>query len=226
VGGGGEPVEGAAIVNDRFWKDTSGTPIYSQGGGLLQVGDTYYWYGVKYGGAVTYAADPHGKHSDISFQGITTYSSKDLVNWKHEATDKPSNTGGWFGRLGVAYNAKTKKYVAAAQGGGGLYFATSDQPNGGFVFDNVQKDLPGIASSARVVVVEPIGTSPRCARPTSSRPKKRSSSTRAQAVKVIACSSTRAATTIALRIFTAGTVRKRTACQHRTSKARTGRSSS
>lgn len=148
VGGGAGPVEGATIVNDRFWKDSSGTPIYSQGGGLLQVGDTYYWYGVKYGGAVTYAEDPHGKHSDISFQGITTYSSKDLVNWKHEATDKPSNAGGWFGRLGVAYNAKTKKYVAAAQGGGGLYFATSDQPNGGFVFDNVQKDLPGIVNGS------------------------------------------------------------------------------
>jgi hypothetical protein len=147
-GGGGGPVEGAAIINDHFWKDTEGTPIYSQGGGLLQVGDTYYWYGVKYGGAVTYAADPHGKNSDISFQGITTYSSKDLVNWKHEATDKTSNAGGWFGRLGVAYNAQTKKYVAAAQGGGGLYFATSDKPSGGFVFDNVQKDLPGIVNGS------------------------------------------------------------------------------
>lgn len=31
----------------------TGTPIYSQGGGVLQVGDTYYWYGVKYRGAVT-----------------------------------------------------------------------------------------------------------------------------------------------------------------------------
>ncbi len=146
AGAGADPGAAATIENDRFWLDTTGNNIYSQGGGVLQVGDTYYWYGVKYGGAVTYAATPRGKVSDTSFQGITTYSSKDLVNWKWEATDKPSNTGGWFGRLGVVYNAKTKKYVLAAQGGGGLYFATSDRPNGGFVLDHVQTNLPGIVN--------------------------------------------------------------------------------
>lgn len=139
---------GATIINDRFWKDSSGTPIYSQGGGVLQVGDTYYWYGVKYGGAPTYAANPSGKNSDTSFQGITTYSSKDLVNWKLEATDQPANPGDWFGRLGVAYHASTKKYVLVAQGGGGLYFATSDKPSGGFKLDNVQTNLPGIVNGA------------------------------------------------------------------------------
>lgn len=147
-GGSSGPVTGGTIINDRFWKDTSGTPIYSQGGGILQVGDTYYWYGVKYGGAVTYAANPSGKNSDTSFQGVTTYSSKDLVNWKLEATDKLSNAGGWFGRLGVAYNSTTKKYVLVAQGGGGLYFATSDKPTGGFVYDHVQTNLPGIVNGA------------------------------------------------------------------------------
>jgi hypothetical protein len=60
----------------------------------------------------------------------------------------PANTSGWFGRLGVAYNANTKKYVLVAQGGGGLYFATSDTPNGGFVYDNVQMNLPGIVNGA------------------------------------------------------------------------------
>lgn len=145
--GGGTPVGGGTIINDRFWKDTSGTPIYSQGGGVLQVGDTYYWYGVKYAGTVAYAENPVD-NDNTGFQGITTYSSKDLVNWKLEATDKPSNTFGWFGRLGVAYNDKTKKYVLLAQGGGGLYFATSDKPSGGFVFDHVQTNLPGISTGA------------------------------------------------------------------------------
>ena len=134
------------IINDRFWVDSNATPIYSQGGGVLRVGDTYYWYGVKYGGAVTYAAKPDGKNSDVSFQGVTTYSSKDLAHWKLEATDKLANAGGWFGRLGVVYHEKTKKYVLAAQGGGGLYFATSDKPNGGFVYNNVQNPVPGIAN--------------------------------------------------------------------------------
>ena len=147
-GGSSGAVTGGTIVNDRFWKDSAGTPIYSQGGGMLQVGDIFYWYGVKYGGAPSYAASPTGKNSDTSFQGVTTYSSKDLVNWKLEATDRLANAGGWFGRLGVAYNSTTKKYVLAAQGGGGLYFATSDKPNGGFTFNNVQTNLPGIVNGS------------------------------------------------------------------------------
>jgi hypothetical protein len=32
---------GPAVQNDVFWKDTSGNPIYSQGGGVLKVGNTY-----------------------------------------------------------------------------------------------------------------------------------------------------------------------------------------
>jgi hypothetical protein len=42
------------IQNDVFWKDLSGNPIYSQGGNVIKVGDTWYWYGVKYTGAVDY----------------------------------------------------------------------------------------------------------------------------------------------------------------------------
>jgi hypothetical protein len=146
--GSGGASQSVVIINDRFWKDTSGTPIYSQGGGMLQVGATYYWYGVKYGGAVTYAANPNGKNDDTSFAGITIYSSTNLVDWKLENTVRPANTGGWFGRLGVVYHAGTRKYVLVAQGGGGLYFATSDTPNGTFEFNNVQTNLPGIANGS------------------------------------------------------------------------------
>ena len=44
------------ISNGVFWKDTAGTPIYSQGGGILRIGARYYWYGVKYAEAVTMRA--------------------------------------------------------------------------------------------------------------------------------------------------------------------------
>jgi len=148
AGAAGTTSGSSTIINDRFWKDTAGDFIYSQGGGVQRLGDTYYWYGVRYGGAPTYAANPASKNNDTSFHGITTYSSKDLVNWKLEATDQPANTSGWFGRLGVAYNSNSKKYVLIAQGGGGLYFATSNKPNGGFVFDHVQTNLPGIVNGA------------------------------------------------------------------------------
>ena len=133
---------GATIVNDTFWKDTSGKNIYSQGGGVLRVADTYYWYGVRYSNDASYAT---GTATSVS-QAITTYSSKDLVNWKPETVSTPANMGGWFGRLGVVYHAATKKYVLVAQGGGGLYFATSDSPAGPFVYNNVQTNLPGIAN--------------------------------------------------------------------------------
>jgi hypothetical protein len=147
-GAGGTGSTGTLIVNDRFWKDTAGTPIYSQGGGVMQVGNTYYWYGVKYTGAVTFAAAPSGKNSDSSFAGVTIYSSNDLANWKLENTVTFSNAGSWFGRLGVVYNATSKKYVLVAQGAGGLFFATSDTPTGNFTFDNVQTNLPGIVNGA------------------------------------------------------------------------------
>jgi hypothetical protein len=139
---------GNLIHNDVFWKDTSGTPIYSQGGGVTLVGDTYYWYGVKYNGAVSYAAKPTSSNSDTSFAGVTIYSSKDLATWKLENTVNFSNAGSWFGRMGVVYNATTKKYVMVAQGAGGLFFATSDTPTGNFVFDNVATNLAGIANGS------------------------------------------------------------------------------
>jgi len=147
-GTGGATSAGALIINDRFWKDTAGTPIYSQGGGVLQVGSTYYWYGVKYQGAVSYAAAPTKENSDTSFAGVTIYSSNDLVNWKLENLVTFNNAGSWFGRLGVVYNATSKKYVMVAQGAGGLFFATSDTPAGNFTFDNVQTNLPGIVNGS------------------------------------------------------------------------------
>lgn len=140
--------ETATIVNDMFWKDTGGKNIYSQGGGAIKVGDTYYWYGVRYKGAATYAADPAGKNDDVTFDGVTCYSSKDLVHWKDEGLALSTKEAGygWFGRLGVVYNAKTKKYVLAAQGASpsgtyGEYFATSSTPDGEFKFASVQTEL-------------------------------------------------------------------------------------
>jgi hypothetical protein len=149
---------GALIHNDVFWKDTSGTPIYSQGGGVLKVGDTYYWYGVKYNGAVTYAANPSRDNSDTSFNAVTCYSSKDLVTWKFEANVYSAASSGseaagasWLGRLGVAYNATTKKYVLVSQyqgtAGTGELFATSSSPTGAFTFDHIQAVVTNVANS-------------------------------------------------------------------------------
>jgi hypothetical protein len=151
---------GALIQNDVFWKDTSGNTLYSQSGNVIKVGSTYYWYGNKYAGAVTYAAKPTGKDTAFTFEGVTCYSSTDLVNWKFENTVLAqgavpgSSAADWFGRMGVAYNATTQKYVLLMEyipttaTLGEELFATSSTPTGPFVFDHIQDTLANVANSA------------------------------------------------------------------------------
>ncbi|MDD5947358.1 MAG: family 43 glycosylhydrolase [Oscillospiraceae bacterium] len=137
------------IVNDTFWKDTSGNYIYSQGGGVFQFGDTYYWYGVHYSGAETYAANPSGKNSDTAFKSVTCYSSKDLVNWKFEndvltADTKDFGWTYWVGRMGVAYCPTTKKYVLVTQYNDSILFASCDTPTGNFKVERVQDYIDNV----------------------------------------------------------------------------------
>jgi hypothetical protein len=136
---------GQVIQNDVFWKDTDGNPIYSQGGGTIKVGDTWYWYGAKYAGAAVYFNNPTVKYEGTGFQAVTCYSSKDLVNWKFEANVFTGGFG-WFGRLGVVYHAGTKKYVLIAQESANrVVFATGDSPTGKFAQHGIQVP-PGVAN--------------------------------------------------------------------------------
>ncbi len=144
---------GQTIQNDVFWKDTDDNPIYSQGGGVLKVDSTYYWYGVRYSGADDYYNNPGaGKNSGSQFNTMTCYSSTDLANWKFEGDvlTTADGLGGWVGRAGCAYNDSTGKYVLIAQNYPGLMFATSDTPTGPFTvaasqstIDNVVNNMTG-----------------------------------------------------------------------------------
>ncbi|HZZ70946.1 MAG TPA: family 43 glycosylhydrolase [Pirellulales bacterium] len=102
------------IRNHTLWKDTAGQPIDCHEGGLLRVGDTWYWYGRSY----------HGNDQGIyGTQGakfrcpLVCYSSRNLVDWKFERKiltydNQPAwLTEGTWHRPRAAYNAKTKKYV-------------------------------------------------------------------------------------------------------------------
>jgi Beta-xylosidase len=145
------------LNNDVFWKDTSNNPIYSQGGNILKVGSTYYWYGVKYNGAVTYYNNPSSKNGDTSFAAVTCYSSTDLVHWKFEgnvitgATDGSTWDPSWLGRLGVVYNSNTQQYVLLTQysgpAGSGIAFATSSTPTGTFTFHHVQSTVSNVVNN-------------------------------------------------------------------------------
>jgi hypothetical protein len=158
-GDGGPPASNAIIQNDVFWKDTSGNPIYSQGGGVLQVGDVYYWYGVHYAGAETYAAKPTGENGNTTFVAVTIYSSTDLANWKFEGNALTAasvgaavafDSGTWIGRVGAAYNSTTKKYVLNGQYLGSpdteQFFATSDTPNGAFAWAGTQATITNVTN--------------------------------------------------------------------------------
>jgi hypothetical protein len=145
------------ITNDVFFKDTAGNPIYSQGGGIFKFGSKYYWYGVKYNGAVTYFNNPAaGKNSDTSFNAVTCYSSTDLINWTFENNVLTASTSGigsvsWLGRMGVFFNAATSRYVLVTQysgslGGGNLY-CTATTPNGNFAVNTLQTPVPGVANN-------------------------------------------------------------------------------
>ena len=137
------------VQNDVFWKDMSGSPIYSQGGGVLKVGSTYYWYGVKYSGAVTYYNNPGaGKNSGYQFSAITCYSSTDLAHWKFEGNVMTTSDGlgGWVGRVGAAYNSNTHKYVLLAQYGSDEMFATSSTPSGHFTLQGTQSSIGNVVN--------------------------------------------------------------------------------
>ncbi|MCC7204395.1 MAG: family 43 glycosylhydrolase [Phycisphaeraceae bacterium] len=64
------PALGAGVIqNIKVWYDTSGNPIYNNGGNMIQEGDTFYWVGYD-------TAPGHdGK--------INLYASKDLATWDY-----------------------------------------------------------------------------------------------------------------------------------------------
>jgi len=155
---------GQVVQNDVFWKDTNGNPIYSQGGGVLKVGNTYYWYGVKYTGADDYYNNPGaGKNSGYTFSTITCYSSTDLANWKFEGDvmTTADGIGGWVGRVGAAHNPNTGKFVLIAQYGSGLMFGTSSTPTGHFTLAGTQSSISNVVngmSGDQSVFVDDDGT--------------------------------------------------------------------
>lgn len=145
--------EAPVINNDTFWKTTSGSYIYSQGGGIFRFPDAdgvehYYWYGVKYQEAVDYCPDAlAGSKSNITnFLSVTCYQSDDLVNWTFvNDVLTPSSAGWayWVGRLGVAYIEEAKLYALLVQFNDNVLVATCDTPTGNFQRHN-QIDMTGI----------------------------------------------------------------------------------
>ncbi|WP_264929564.1 RICIN domain-containing protein [Streptomyces sp. A012304] len=91
------------IPNGIQFTDTSGNPVHAHGGGVLKVGNYYYWFGEH-------------RNADNTFRYVDAYRSTDLKNWEFrnhvltQASDPELATAN-IERPKVMYNAATGKFV-------------------------------------------------------------------------------------------------------------------
>jgi hypothetical protein len=110
-----------AIIPGALWPDNRGQHIQAHGGGIIRLGETYYWFG-----------EDRTRGLEPGLRYVSCYSSRDLAQWsfRHQVVKlaDPENLGGrWvLERPKVFYNAKAKKYVMYAHidGKGGYKFAS------------------------------------------------------------------------------------------------------
>ncbi len=107
-----------AFEPGAVWLDTDGKPIQAHGGGILFDRGTYYWFGENKDAPNT--TSEKAQLARVDAVGISCYSSKDLVRWKHEGVVLPAvkddpasdlHPSGILERPKVVRNAKTGKYV-------------------------------------------------------------------------------------------------------------------
>ncbi|MDR0394213.1 MAG: glycoside hydrolase family 43 protein [Tannerella sp.] len=131
-----------SFVPGGTWPDNNGVHINAHGGGILQMGDTYYWFGEH---------KTEGEAGNKALVGVSCYSSKDLYNWKDEGialrvieddTAHRITKGCILERPKVIYNKKNKNYVmwfhlepkGAGYTGALSGIAVSDKPAGPYKF--------------------------------------------------------------------------------------------
>jgi hypothetical protein len=94
------------IKPGEVWPDDRGQHIQAHGGGILKVGDTFYWFG-----------EDRGQTNARGWRCVACYSSTNLAQWTFRKqvfkSRNPENFGrGWvLERPKVFYNARTKKFV-------------------------------------------------------------------------------------------------------------------
>lgn len=94
------------IKPGEVWPDNRGEHVQAHGGGIIKLGNTYYWFG-----------EDRSQGLDPSRRYVGCYSSKDLVHWIFRnqvlRQSDPGDLGPHFvlERPKVYYNTKTKKFV-------------------------------------------------------------------------------------------------------------------
>lgn len=94
----------ATLYPGAVWLDDRDRHIQAHGGGILRVGETFYWFGEDRA-----EDNPPGKRY------VSCYASKDLVHWKFRRqtafTPAPDGLGAVVERPKVFHNRKTGKFV-------------------------------------------------------------------------------------------------------------------
>ena len=109
------------IKPGEIWPDDRGQRVQAHGGGILKLGDVFYWFG-----------EDRSMGNSRSNRYVACYSSTNLAQWTFRRQvvklADPENLGrGWvLERPKVFYNDKTKKFVMYAHidGRGGYKFAS------------------------------------------------------------------------------------------------------
>jgi len=76
-----------ALADGINFVDTDGQRVNAHGGGIIQVGDTFYLHGEYFSPTTT----------DNNFNGFSMYSSKDMATWKNEGIVLPQQASGELG---------------------------------------------------------------------------------------------------------------------------------
>jgi hypothetical protein len=125
----------STIRPGEVWLDDRGQHIQAHGGGIIKLGETYYWFG-----------EDRGQGLDPAKRYVSCYSSKDLAHWTFRnqvlQLGDPENFGQRrvVERPKVFYNARTKKYVMYLHIDDGAYklarvgVAVSDTVDGNYQY--------------------------------------------------------------------------------------------
>lgn len=154
-------------INGIQWSDVDGRAIQAHGGGMLKVGEDYYWFG-------------ENRNPDGTFFAVSAYRSRDLQRWEHAHDVLTMNSDGDLQpanieRPKVVYNASTGKYVMWMHWENGRDYgearaavASSDTVDGDYTYHGsfrplqdtgvVDHDKPGYMSRDCTLFVDDDGT--------------------------------------------------------------------
>ena len=129
-----------------IFMDTDGNRVNAHGGGIIQVGNTFYMHGEYFLDTTT----------DNNFHGFSMYSSQDLATWKNEGIVLPTQASGLLGpnrkgeRPHIIKCPATGEFVLYAHAADVTYqadkevvYATSPTVNGQYTFQGALTNSSG-----------------------------------------------------------------------------------